>query len=267
MKEAKFLAASGVTEMNLIAEDTNQWGQDFGAEDPRRLADLLYKIAEIDSVVRIRLLYCYPSYFSDELIDAIASIDKVCKYVDIPLQHISDPVLKIMNRPPRKHTENLLEKLRDRIPDLVLRTTFITGFPGETPEDHQELVKFCKSWGFQRAGVFSYSEEEGTPAAEMLDQVPEKRKESQRDELMSLIQDGQRRFSEGLVGKKIEVLIDKPGENGFGSIGRTRFDAPDIDCVVYREFPYLEPWALNPHPALDMESIDRGDSMETDEEW
>ena len=116
MNEARMLASCGVTELNLIAEDTNQWGQDFGQEDPRRLADLLHSLDQIPQIRRISLLYCYPSYFSDELIDAIASIDKVCKYVDIPLQHISDPVLKAMNRPPMQHTKALLQKLRDRIP-------------------------------------------------------------------------------------------------------------------------------------------------------
>jgi len=217
----------------LIAEDTNQWGQDFGQEDPRRLADLLHSLDQIPQIRRISLLYCYPSYFSDELIDAIASIDKVCKYVDIPLQHISDPVLKAMNRPPMQHTKALLQKLRDRIPGLVLRTTFITGFPGETEKDHAELVKFVKQMKFERAGVFAYSEEEGTPAATMGDQVPEEVKQRRRDELMSLIQDAQEAYSRSLIGQDLEVVIDKPGEGGFGSIGRTRGDAPDIDCLVY----------------------------------
>jgi len=234
MIEAHKLAASGVTELNLIAEDTNQWGQDFGKEDERRLADLLYEIAKIESVVRIRLLYCYPSYFSEELIDAIANIDKVCKYIDIPLQHIADPVLKRMNRPPRDHTVKLLAKIKERVHGVVLRTTFITGFPGETEEDHKELVDFCNEWGFQRAGVFCYSEEEGTPAALMESLfVPSDRMDRQRDQLHGLIQDGQRRFAEEQVGKTLEVLVDRAGEGGFGSVGRTRFDAPDIDCCVY----------------------------------
>mmetsp|Transcript_96189 Transcript_96189/g.140571 ORF Transcript_96189/g.140571 Transcript_96189/m.140571 type:complete len:568 (+) Transcript_96189:56-1759(+) len=233
MNEVRMLAADGVTEVNLIAEDTNQWGQDFGSKDPRRLADLLHSMNEVPEIRRISLLYCYPSYFSDELIDAIASIDKVCKYVDIPLQHISDPVLKSMNRPPMVHTKELLTKLRQRIPDLVLRTTFITGFPGETEQDHRVLVNFVKEMKFERAGVFAYSEEEGTPAATMLNQVPDEVKQVRRDEIMSLIQDAQEKYSLSLVGKEMEVIIDKAGEGGFGSVGRTRGDAPDIDCLVY----------------------------------
>lgn len=234
MNEARMLASCGVTEFNLIAEDTNQWGTDFGGDDPRRLADLLYALdSEIPEIRRISLLYCYPSYFSDELIDAIAKIDKVCKYVDIPLQHISDPVLKKMQRPPMTHTKVLLQKLRDRIPGLVLRTTFITGFPGETEEDHRVLVQYVKEMKFERAGVFAYSEEEGTPAAVMDHQVPEEVKTKRRDELMSLIQDAQEAYSHSLVGNVMEVVIDKAGEGGFGSVGRTRGDAPDIDCLVY----------------------------------
>ncbi|KAJ1488245.1 hypothetical protein T484DRAFT_1784023 [Baffinella frigidus] len=131
----------GVTELNLIAEDTNQWGSDWGETDPRRLSDLLWALDGLEGIRRISLLYCYPSYFSEELIDAIANIDKVCKYVDIPLQHISDRMLKAMQRPSGKHTRELLTKLRARIPGLVLRTTFITGFPGENDEDHAEMVQ------------------------------------------------------------------------------------------------------------------------------
>jgi len=233
MNEVRMLAADGVTEFNLIAEDTNQWGQDFGSEDPRRLADLLHSMNEVPEIRRISLLYCYPSYFSDELIHAIATIDKVCKYVDIPLQHISDPVLKSMNRPPMTHTKVLLSKLRERIPGLVLRTTFITGFPGETDQDHRVLVNFVKEMKFERAGVFAYSGEEGTPAATMLNQVADEVKQERRDEIMSLIQDAQEKYSLSLVGKEMEVIIDKAGEGGFGSVGRTRGDAPDIDCLVY----------------------------------
>jgi ribosomal protein S12 methylthiotransferase len=233
MNEVRMLVGEGVTEINLIAEDTNQWGTDFGQQDKRRLADLLHSLNEIPGIRRISLLYCYPSYFSDELIDAIASIDKVCKYVDMPLQHISDNVLKLMQRPPMAHTKVLLQKLRERIPGLVLRTTFITGFPGETEEDHQALVNFVKEMRFERAGVFAYSEEEGTPAASMRSAVPQEVRQKRRDELMSLIQDAQEKYSESLVGKVMEVVIDKAGEGGFGSVGRTRGDAPDIDCLVY----------------------------------
>jgi len=131
------------------------------------------------------------------------------------------------------HTKVLLSKLRERIPGLVLRTTFITGFPGETDQDHRVLVNFVKEMKFERAGVFAYSGEEGTPAATMLNQVADEVKQERRDEIMSLIQDAQEKYSLSLVGKEMEVIIDKAGEGGFGSVGRTRGDAPDIDCLVY----------------------------------
>lgn len=153
--------------------------------------------------------------------------------MDIPLQHISERMLKAMQRPSGKHTRELLRKLRERIPGLVLRTTFITGFPGESAEDHAEMVEFMTEMGFERAGVFAYSPEDGTPAAVMPDQIPDEIKEARRDQLMMLVQRAQRRFAREQVGRTLEVVIDGPGEGGFGSVGRTRADCPDIDCVVH----------------------------------
>jgi len=230
VEEARLLAAKGAVELNLIAEDTNQYGIDF-KEDNRRLSDLLYELADIEGIQWIRLLYCYPSYFTDELIDAIANIDKVVKYIDIPLQHISDPVLKRMNRPGAKHTKRLLNRLRDRIPEVEFRSTFITGFPGETQRDHEELVNFVKDFRFHRGGFFTYSEEDGTPAAVLDRQIPEEIKTARRDELTSIQQDIQAEFAEEKIGKVIDVLVDRI-EDGR-AVGRARFDAPEIDCIVH----------------------------------
>eukprot|EP00188_Purpureofilum_apyrenoidigerum_P002180 Plantae.Rhodophyta-Purpureofilum_apyrenoidigerum.ctg23225.p1 GENE.Plantae.Rhodophyta-Purpureofilum_apyrenoidigerum.ctg23225~~Plantae.Rhodophyta-Purpureofilum_apyrenoidigerum.ctg23225.p1 ORF type:complete len:506 (+),score=102.55 Plantae.Rhodophyta-Purpureofilum_apyrenoidigerum.ctg23225:35-1519(+) len=228
--EAHRLAKQGVVELNLIAEDTNQYGSDFES-DPRRLSDLLRELATIEGIQWIRLLYCYPSYFTDDLIDAIAEVDKVVKYIDIPLQHISDQVLRRMQRPSRKHTLALLNRLRERIPELQLRSTFITGFPGETNEDHEQLVNFVREFKFHRGGFFTYSEEDNTPAADLDEQIDEEVKVARRDELVSLQQDIQTEFAHQQIGRVINVLVDRV-ENGH-AIGRAAFDAPEIDCVVH----------------------------------
>ena len=228
--EAERLVANGVRELNLIAEDTNQYGSDWGDNDQRRLADLLHALADIPDLRWIRLLYCYPSYFSDELIASIASIDKVVKYIDIPLQHLAPTVLQRMRRPPGKYTLDLLRKLRTEIPGLTLRTTFISGFPGETDEEHRELVRLARELGFERGGAFSYSEEEGTPAAEMEEQVEDEVREARRDELVAFFQDSAHAWAEAQVGKQLRVIIDRM--EGFDAIGRTEGDAPDIDGSV-----------------------------------
>jgi len=192
------------------------------------------------------LLYCYPSYFSEELIDEIATNDKVCKYVDIPLQHAHNLTLLAMNRPPAAHTRALLQKLRDRIPGLALRTTFICGFPGETEEAHAELVDFAKTMAFERMGAFAYSPEDGTPAASYPDQVDPGTRAARRDELVSLQQGIGASFAESLVGKEIDVLIDgydeEDGEEGGSTrqlIGRTQWDAPDVDPLAFVSSEWL----------------------------
>ena len=195
VEEAKALADTGARELCLIAEDTNQWGMDLKASDGRGLAELLEELASVDGIEWIRILYAYPSYFSDELITAIADIPQVAKYIDIPLQHITNLSLLRMNRPPRQHTEDLLYKLRDRIPGLALRTTFISGFPGETEEEHEELMKFCREFKFERLGAFAYSEEDGTPAAEYPDQVEMAVRELRRDQIIAQQQVGTRALS------------------------------------------------------------------------
>ncbi|KAL3144986.1 hypothetical protein ABBQ32_003490 [Trebouxia sp. C0010 RCD-2024] len=204
LEEAKYLVESGVKELNLIAEDTNQYGQD--RRDGKGLAQLMHELGKLEGLQWMRILYAYPSYFTDDLIDEIAINPKVCKYIDIPLQHISNMTLLSMNRPPQEHTVKLLQKLRQRIPGLVLRTTFISGFPGETDDSHQELVEFCRDFPFQRMGAFTYSEEDGTPAAEYPDQVPQDVREARRDELVSLQQHVGEGFAESLVGRQVRRL-------------------------------------------------------------
>lgn len=234
LDEAKYLVESGVKELNLIAEDTNQYGQD--RKDGKGLAQLMHALGKLDGLQWMRILYAYPSYFTEDLIDEIATNPKVCKYIDIPLQHINNMTLLSMNRPPQEHTVRLLQKLRQRIPDLVLRTTFISGFPGETEEGHQELVEFCKAFPFQRMGAFTYSEEDGTPAAEYQDQVPQDVREARRDELVSLQQDVGQDFAESLIGCQIPVLVDSITDDGQ-FLGRTQWDAPDVDPMVFLSEP------------------------------
>jgi ribosomal protein S12 methylthiotransferase len=229
LTEARELAQDGARELLLIAEDTNQWGQDLGPGDS--LASLLADLNEVDGVAWLRILYAYPAYFTDELIDAIARLDKVTKYVDMPLQHIADPVLKAMRRPPRKRTEALLHSLRERIPGLVLRTTFIAGFPGETEQDHQELLSFVRDFGFDRMGAFAYSEEDGTPAADMSVMVPVAERERRRRELMAAQQEVAFRRNQARVGQELAAIVDEVEAPGR-AIGRTQGDAPEIDGSI-----------------------------------
>ena len=231
--EAKALGQLGAKELCLIAEDTNQWGMDLRAQDGRGLAELLETLAEVDGIEWIRILYAYPSYFSDELITAIADVPQVCKYIDIPLQHITNLSLLRMNRPPRQHAEDLLYKLRDRIPGLALRTTFISGFPGETEEEHEELMQFCREFKFERLGAFAYSEEDGTPAAEYPDQVPDDLRALRRDQLVSQQQEISESFAQSRIGQTLDVLIDSFDEDMNAWVGRTSLEAPDIDPVVF----------------------------------
>eukprot|EP00879_Flechtneria_rotunda_P019488 GHRR01020467.1.p1 GENE.GHRR01020467.1~~GHRR01020467.1.p1 ORF type:complete len:471 (+),score=125.87 GHRR01020467.1:797-2209(+) len=234
VEEAKRLVEMGVVELNLIAEDTNQYGQD--RRDGRGLAALLRELSAISGLHWMRILYAYPSYFDDELIDEIASNPKVCKYIDMPLQHINNLTLLAMNRPSQAHTKALLQKLRDRIPGLVLRTTFISGFPGETVKAHKELVEFAQTFRFERAGAFVYSEEDGTPAAELPDQVPQRVRQRQRDELVQVQQGISEAFAASLMDQETDVLVDGVSEDGW-LYGRTQvrfLSAPALwlGCLV-----------------------------------
>jgi ribosomal protein S12 methylthiotransferase len=237
VREARELAADGVKELVIVAQDTTYYGMDLSGEP--RLVELLEQLEAIDGIEWIRLMYLYPIYFTDQLIGTIATSRKIIPYLDMPLQHASDPVLKRMQRRvARGPTEELLEKLRSRIPNLVLRTTFIAGFPGETREQFEELVEFVRKWRFERAGVFTYSLEPDTPAAKLDGHMDEAEKLARRDELMQVQQRIAHDHSRRQVGKVLDVIIDRQsGEREDVWIGRTQADAPDIDCVVYVTAP------------------------------
>lgn len=239
--EARELAASGVRELNIVAQDTTYYGVDlYGAP---RLPELLRKLEAVEGIRWIRLLYLYPMYFSDELIDVIAGSGKIVPYLDMPLQHINDTMLRRMQRRVnRAQTEELLTKLRERIPDLAMRTTFIAGFPGETDEQFEELVDFVSEQRFERAGVFTYSFEPDTPAARLPDHLPEEVKAERRERLLGVQQEIAFDWNEGLLGRQLEVLVDSqvPGEKNAW-VARTYADAPDIDQVVYVTGKKLRP--------------------------
>ncbi len=231
LKEIEYLTENGVSEIILIAQNTSDYGIDLYGE--YSLYKLLDKINQIENVEWVRVLYLYPDNFTDKLIQSIRDNEKVVKYVDIPLQHINNGVLKRMNRRTSKESvKALINKLRNEIPNIVIRTTFIVGFPGETDEEFNELYEFVKEIRFDRLGVFTYSMEEDTPAYSLPDQVSEDVKEQRRDKIMEI----QRIISEELMMSKIgnlyEVIIEEyAGEDTY--VGRTYMDSPEIDGVVY----------------------------------
>ena len=233
IREARELAADGVKELVIVAQDTTYYGLDLYGET--RLVELLDALEEVEGLEWIRLMYLYPMYFTDRLIEKIATSRKIVPYLDMPLQHASDPVLKRMQRRVnRPATEQLLGKLRDQIPDLVLRTTFIAGFPGETRDQFQEMVDFVERWRFERVGVFPYSLEPDTPAARLDGHLPDEEKAARRDELMLVQQGIAHDHARRQVGRTLDVIVDRPsGERDDVWIARTKGDAPDIDCMVY----------------------------------
>ncbi|NCD07972.1 MAG: 30S ribosomal protein S12 methylthiotransferase RimO [Negativicutes bacterium] len=235
LDEARALVSSGVKEIILVAQDTTRYGEDLYGR--LRLAELLQELNKIDGVHWIRILYCYPQYFNDELIETIASCEKVCKYVDIPLQHISDSLLSSMNRHDTKlQIENLLEKLRSRIPGICIRTTFIVGFPGETATDFEELKDFVARQNFDCAGVFTYSQEEGTAAALMPNQISDEVKQDRYHELMAIQARASEVMHQNLEEKTLEVLVEGFDEqNSELAYGRSYREAPEIDGRIYIE--------------------------------
>ncbi len=246
VREAEELAADGVRELNIVAQDTPYYGMDLYGRP--RLAELLARLEEVDGINWIRLLYFYPMYIGDDLIDAIAASAKIVPYLDIPLQHANDTMLRRMQRRvSRAETEALLDKLRSRIANLVLRTTFITGFPGETEEQFEDLIEFVERHRFERLGVFTYSYEPDTPAAKLPDHLPEAIKADRRGRLMEVQQPIAFARNEAQVGRSADVLIDAPlpGEKDVW-LGRTYADAPDIDGVVYVTGEGLKPGDLVP---------------------
>ncbi|MGD9647037.1 MAG: 30S ribosomal protein S12 methylthiotransferase RimO [Pirellulales bacterium] len=246
LAEARELAASGTRELVVVAQDTTYWGMDLYGEP--RLADLVEALEQVDGIEWIRLMYLYPMYFTDRLIEVLARSRKVVPYLDLPLQHIDDTMLRRMQRRVnRRETEALLARLRAAIPDLVMRTTFITGFPGETEEQFERLVEFVGTARFERAGVFTYSFEPDTPSARLPDHLPEEVKEARRERLMAAQQQVAFAWNESQLGRRLDVLIDRPvpGESQAW-IGRSYADAPDIDDVVYVTGKRLRPGQFVP---------------------
>lgn len=230
--KAQELADGGVKELILVAQETTMYGVDL--YNKKMLPELLEKLCAINGLYWIRILYCYPEEITDELIQVIKNQDKICNYLDIPVQHAADNVLKNMKR--RATLAQLTEtigRLRKEIPDIVLRTTLISGFPGETEEDHEILKKFVEDMRFDRLGVFAYSPEEGTEAAEMENQVDENIKEERRDELMSIQQDIAFEMSESRIGREMLVMIEGKLADENAYVGRTYMDAPGVDGNIF----------------------------------
>lgn len=230
--EAKALVSKGVKELVIIAQDITRFGVDLYGE--YRLADLLYALNEIEGLKWIRLQYCYPDVVDDKLIEAIATCDKVAKYIDIPIQHCNDTMLKRMNRTTSKAAiVSLIEKLRKAVPDMSIRTTLIAGFPGETEEMFSELLEFVKEMRFDKLGAFAYSLEEDTAAVKLPDHLEEEVKAERRDAILALQQQISTELMYQKVGRTLEVVIEEmvPGEAIY--VGRSMYDAPDIDGVVY----------------------------------
>ena len=233
--EVKRLISEGVKEINLIAQDTTNYGHDLYKKPS--LAKLLKKICEIDGEFWIRILYCYPKYFSDELIEVIASEEKICKYVDLPLQHAHNDILKRMNRPDtRESIEKLLNKIRERIEGVAIRSTFIVGFPGETEEEFQSLKNFIQTQRIDHVGIFAYSPEEDTPAYQMPNQIDEEIAQERYHELMSIQSLISQEINESLEGKELKILIEGRDEEVPNiTAGRSYREAPEIDGQIYIE--------------------------------
>ncbi|HTR63712.1 MAG TPA: 30S ribosomal protein S12 methylthiotransferase RimO, partial [Candidatus Binataceae bacterium] len=231
--EAQTLAASGVRELNLIAQDLTAYGRDLNPS--ASLAELLRKLSAVEEIRWIRLLYCYPNFVTDELLDAIASLPNVVKYVDIPLQHADDNVLRAMRRERSGASlRKLLDRIRERVPNVALRTSFIVGFPGEDDSAFARLKDFVRDVEFDRVGVFTYSHEENTAAFSMDGQVPERIKRSRRAELMETQAEISLKKNRELVGRELEVLVEGPMPGKSARMrGRTPTQAPEIDGAVF----------------------------------
>ena len=251
VEEATALAKSGIKELIVIAQDTTRFGEDLYGEP--KLHELLTELCKIEELVWIRILYCYPERLSDELIDVIAKEEKICKYIDLPLQHCNKDVLKRMNRKgDRESLTKLIEKIREKIPDVTIRTTLITGFPGETDEQFEELAEFVKEMKFDCLGCFAYSAEEGTPAAKLPDQI-ESDVKVHRGELIMDAQYGiVLKNNESLIGKTFKTVVD--GYDPYTDVyeGRTMRDAPEIDGKI----SFVYDGSLQPGDFIDVKVTD-----------
>lgn len=232
LKQAEYMASQGVKELILVAQETTVYGTDLYGK--KTLHILLKKLCQIRGIRWIRVLYCYPEEIYDELIQVMKEEKKICHYLDLPIQHASDRILRRMGRRTSKaQLVEIITKLRKEIPDIVLRTSLITGFPGETEEDHQELMEFVDEMEFDRLGVFTYSPEEGTPAETMEGQVPEELKEERRDEIMELQQEISLEKGNDRIGQELLVMIEGKVSGESAYIGRTYGDAPKVDGYMF----------------------------------
>ena len=232
IKEAGELAGQGVKELILVAQETTLYGKDLYGE--KSLHRLLRELCKISGIRWIRILYCYPEEIDENLIQVIKEEKKICHYLDIPIQHANDDILKRMGRrTSKKQLEEIIGRLRREIPDIALRTTLITGFPGETKEQHEELMEFVDEMEFDRLGVFTYSPEEDTPAADMPDQVPEEVKEERQAEIMELQQEIVFDQAEAMIGREVLVMIEGKVADENAYVGRTYKDAPNVDGLIF----------------------------------
>lgn len=232
IQEAKDLAEQGVKELILVAQETTLYGKDIYGE--KSLHKLLRELCKVDGIRWIRILYCYPEEIDDNLIQVMKEEKKLCHYLDLPIQHANDEILKRMGRRTSKaQLEEIIGKLKREIPDITLRTTLITGFPGETEEQHEELKAFVDEMEFDRLGVFTYSPEEDTPAAEMPDQIPEEVKEDRQAEIMELQQEIAFAQAEDMIGEEVLVMIEGKVADENAYVGRTYKDAPGVDGLIF----------------------------------
>lgn len=232
LQEAEMLAKKGIKELIVIAQDTTKYGEDIYGES--KLAELLQELSKINGIEWIRFLYSYPEGITDELIDVVANNDKIAKYFDIPIQHISNSILKKMNRKTSKENiEKIIEKIRNKIPGVTLRTSLIVGFPGETTEDFEQLYDFVKKTKFDKLGAFMYSKEEGTPAARLPEQIHGNTKKSRYNKIMKEQQEISLENLEKKIGKTYKVLVEDISFDGKFFIGRTMQDVPEEDGLVY----------------------------------
>ncbi len=232
IEEAKQLASQGVKELILVAQETTLYGIDLYKK--KSLPKLLHELCKVPGIQWIRIQYCYPEEITQELIETIRDEEKVCNYLDIPIQHASDRILKRMGRRTnQKQLREMIASLRSQIPDIALRTTLISGFPGETEEDQEEVMQFVDEMEFERLGVFAYSQEEDTPAAEFPDQIPQELKEERRDEIMELQQEISYEKSQSMIGRVLEVMIEGKVADENAYVGRTYMDAPGVDGLIF----------------------------------
>lgn len=230
--EVENLAKQGVKEVSLIAQDSTNYGTDL--YEGFKLPELLNRVSEVEGILWVRLHYAYPGFFTDELIDTIAANPKICKYIDMPLQHSEDTILKRMRRPGRQRdVRELVAKIRARIPDVALRTSMIVGFPGETEEDFERLCDFVREMKFDRLGVFAYSQEEDTPANRLPDHLPDEVKQARASKLMEVQREVAIDNAAKYVGKVIDVLVERYDGRSDVYIGRSQFDAPEVDGEVF----------------------------------